>query len=60
MDWLTFLGPALLVGNGRRSGFFLDDCFSPASTRYLARGGGTTGVVGSFQPRSHTRPRLGP
>jgi hypothetical protein len=34
--------------------------FAPAPTRWLARGGSPTGVVGCCQPRRYTRPRPGP
>ena len=47
-----FSGPALTFGNGPRSGFSLDDFFFLPPSRYLARGGGSTGVVGCCQPRS--------
>jgi hypothetical protein len=52
-------GPASLAGKGPDP-CPLDDLLSPAPTRFLARGGGPTGVARCGRPRSHTRPRPGP
>ena len=50
-------GPALLVGKGPRSLFSPDDPFSPAPTRFLARGGGPTRSRGMWPaPEPHSPP----